>query len=456
MGHPSSSGGIINHRRRSSKIKWAIPIAGLSVALTFGVAAAASGPNDFNGQYFGDQPFNSQNHNYQNFFSNTQFSFLTAPLTNDPQCTLTVPANPLSAQGLATPYVLGSTAGTVCTESNQDTAAFVQAVILNPATGQVSAYNPVVEDATTPATPPPVPVLPPNAVVGIWTGFNDNILKLVGPGSSSFVNFAQQSYANSPQLFAALFRATSSGMLTVPPLGTSTTDGQTCPSIRDFSIVDQDQSDNVPVSYGAPFNVSNGSDDQLITNVNAAIGCTQWQVPLLSSPGQMTTTGPTDEVQAAYDQPAPAALVPAGDEFTTSNGQFLPPLGTGQPDLFIRDLYRAQVGQGPTFNNNDTTAYCQNLASVGEPRLATDATAESGFPAPSFAQIGTNLALVMANRFFATWTNLNCPTLTGKTSPITVTVNGAGVATAAAYGVSMPFVPTPPPPPVGHHNHHFG
>lgn len=369
--------------------------------------------------------------------------------------------------------MLNSTAGTVCTESNQDTAAFVQAVILNPATGQVSAYNPVVSDATAAATPPPVPVLPPNAVVGIWTGFNDNILKLTGPGASSFTNFAQQSYANSPQLFTALNQAVASGMLKVPPLGTAN-DGQACPSIRDFSIVDQDQSDNVPVSYGPPFNVSNGSDDQLISNIDAPLGCAQWQVPLLSSPGQMTTTGPLDEVQAAQFQMAPVALVPAGDEFTTSNGNFLPPLGNGQPNLFIRNLYRAEVGQPPAFDNFDTRAYCQNLAMVGAPRLARDAAVEATFPAPQFAMIGSNLALVLANRFSATWTNLNCPTLTGFQSPIQVTLNGA-IAVLARYGVvapattptptmtpmqgmptATPTTPTMEPTPMGHDGHHFG
>src|SRR5437764_8011812 len=55
-------------------------------------------------------------------------------------CTLSVPDDPLSARGLATPYVLAGP----CHESDPNTAAFVQAVILDRATGAVSLYDPLV------------------------------------------------------------------------------------------------------------------------------------------------------------------------------------------------------------------------------------------------------------------------------------------------------------------------
>lgn len=374
-------------------------------------------------------------------FARGQLGALTAK--ND--CTLSVPLDPASAEGLATPYVLANgNDGTVCTESNQTTAAFVQAIILDPATGQVTAYDPVVEDANSAATAPPVPVLPADAIVAVWTGFNGNVLKLTGLGANQFDNFAQQSYDNSPALFSALNLAAGQGMLTIPPLGNAN-DGRPCPSLRDFSVVDQDQSDNVPVAYGAPFNVSNGSDDQLISNIDQALGCGQWLVPLLSSPGQMTTTGPTDEVQAAKFQGSPVALVPAGDEFTTNNGQFLPPVGAGQADLPLVNLYRAEVGQPPTFDDQDTVGYCTNLAIVGAPRLWADAVAEERFPAPAFAMIGTNLANVLAMRFVTTYQNLNCAKLTGFTDPIRVVVNGNDVAVAAVYGSAKVIAPADPP-----------
>jgi len=287
-------------------------------------------------------------------------------------------------------------------------------------------------------------VLPPNAVVAIWTGFNGNVLKLTGLGASQFDNFAQQGYDNSIQLFTALNQAENRGLLAVPPLGIAN-DGRTCPTLRDFSVVDQDQSDNVPVTYGAPFNVSNGSDDQLLTSIDQALGCSQWQVPLLSSPGQVTTTGPLDEIQADKFQAGPVALVPAGDEFTTNNGQFLPPLGTGQPDLPLVNLYRAEIDQPPTFDDQDTVGYCQNLVTVGAPRLWADAVTEERSPAPAFAMIGTNLANVLAIRYVATFANLNCAKLTGEAIPITVRVNGNGVAISASYGGAIISAPAVPP-----------
>ena len=73
-------------------------------------------------------------------------------------CDIIVPANPLTAQGLATPYQLTGPNGMTpaqsgCTMANAaNLGAFVQATILNPATGQLSVYDPlVITQGTTPA-----------------------------------------------------------------------------------------------------------------------------------------------------------------------------------------------------------------------------------------------------------------------------------------------------------------
>ena len=83
-----------------------------------------------------------------------------ADATANPNCTLIVPANPLTAKGLATPYQLTATdpAAGPCDESNDNQTAFVQGAVLNPRTGQVSIYDPLVVDAgTQPAVAPVVP-----------------------------------------------------------------------------------------------------------------------------------------------------------------------------------------------------------------------------------------------------------------------------------------------------------
>src|SRR5437764_1420595 len=82
-------------------------------------------------------------------------------------CTLIVPSNPLSAQGLATPYQLVATdpANGPCNEANKVQAAFVQGAVIDPATGQISIYNPlVIDQGTRPAAALIVPKLPTNGV----------------------------------------------------------------------------------------------------------------------------------------------------------------------------------------------------------------------------------------------------------------------------------------------------
>ncbi len=346
-------------------------------------------------------------------------------LTPHPDCTLKVPAHPLTPKGLATPYVLSS-AGMTCHEGDNDTAAFVQATILNPATGAVSVYAPVVRDdgAALVGPAPPVPVLPRGAVVTIWTGFNGETLKLTGPGHDEFANFQQQGYANSIPFFAALYRSIRAGKTTVPPLGTSPKDGRPCPSARDFSIVDQDQSDNNPQAYPA-YGVRNASDERIVGTVDAALGCAPWTAPSLDpaiTGGAMSPSGPLQEAQAQFRQGAPVALIPGNNPFAMRNGK---------ASLALQNLLRAEVGQRPALVNG-TRAYCVNLAGPsGEGRLKLDAPILAGFPATN--PIGDNLANQLAARFVQTWTILGCQALTGRPSPVQVTVNDNGTATSATY-----------------------
>lgn len=77
-----------------------------------------------------------------------------ALFAQNPNCTIIIPDAPLSAVGLATPYQLIATkpADGDCHETNPNSSAFVQASILDPATGQISIYNPlVIDQGTTPA-----------------------------------------------------------------------------------------------------------------------------------------------------------------------------------------------------------------------------------------------------------------------------------------------------------------
>ena len=139
-----------------------------------------------------------------------------------------------------------------------------------------------------------------------------------------------------------------------------------CPTVHDFSLVDQDQSDNVTTQYlvtaggqtaepGSGVTgtlVNNGSDNLLLDMfVDPALGCTgsEFAVPTLSSPGTMEATQATDELLASADQKAPAALVPPNDPMTTVGADIdiIPndfPTA-GNLSTFKTDLYRAELGQ---------------------------------------------------------------------------------------------------------------
>src|SRR5882724_6815662 len=91
-----------------------------------------------------------------------------AAAANSLSCTIAVPANPLSAQGLATPYQLADG----CTMANGAEEAFVEATILAP-NGSVQIYNPLVIDAgTQPAAAPQAPTIARGSSVIIDFGFN--------------------------------------------------------------------------------------------------------------------------------------------------------------------------------------------------------------------------------------------------------------------------------------------
>jgi hypothetical protein len=374
-------------------------------------------------------------------------------------CTLIVPARPLSAKGLATPYqlVASDPANGPCNESNKAQAAFVQGAVIDPATGQISIYNPlVIDQGTQPAAAPVVPQLPANGVVALWFGFNGNNLTLQGTrGSlrqSNCVNgvrgsiFGQFAYCNAPAFFRAANRAIRAGLLNPPALGTAN-DGQICPSVRDFGLVDMDQSDNVITTYLVTANgqtaqmtaanvaalqntqtQANGSDNRLLAvALDGALGCTPWMAPDLADPGKMLPALPLNELQAAAHQAAPIALVPTGDPMVLNNNQ---------PDLNKINAYRRGVDQAAAGNLDaaSTTTYCQHLLAIGPARIQLDMQLTQGQASPDPAA-ANSLFTFLAQRFVASYgpNGLNCVGLLNTPDPIAVTTDGNGVAISATF-----------------------
>ena len=375
-------------------------------------------------------------------------------------CQIVVPANPLTAQGLATPFQLEGVDGQTCHEADPDTSAFAQGLIINPATGQLTVYNPLIVDAgTQPAVPPVVPSLPSDAIVALYFGFNGDVLTLTGPGMATGgcvdglpgSPFGQVSYCNAPQFFAAANQAIANGQLTIPPLGTAK-DGLPCMTTRDFGLVDQDQSDNVTTMYLALPNgqmaqdtsvnattlvsqgaqlVANGSDNLLLDHfVDPALGCTPYMAPDLANGGAPATNLGLNELQAAADQAAPVALVPLNDPMTLDND------GNASPEK--TDLYREGVDMPPLADaSGDGTQYCINITQVGMMRIAKDETLTVGQPTPD-AGAATNLFTFLASRLQQSYENLNCEQFTGQPNPITITSDANGVAVAASFGTFNP------------------
>jgi hypothetical protein len=324
--------------------------------------------------------------------------------------------------------------GGPCHEANPNQSAFVEATVLDPATGALSVYHPlVVDQGTQPASPPVLAALPANAVVGIWFGFNGTTLTLAGSGNSlgqgNCVNglpdspFGQFAYCNAPAFFNAASTAIGNHQLVVPALGKGN-DGLTCPTIRDFGIVDQDQSDNLTTTYLALGDgrtaqanaanaamlptrqkLTNASDNRLLNaQINSALGCTSFTAPDLTDGGNATTSLALDELQAAVQQAPPVALVPLRDPMAMVNNN---------QSVAKTNLYRAGVGQPAVDPNTETPlAYCQNLMTVGQQRLMTDRAIFQGRPSPA-PDMGQNLYAFLLQRFQKSLMNLGCGTQHG-------------------------------------------
>jgi hypothetical protein len=406
----------------------------------------------------------------------------TAPIITDAanvNCDIIIPAHPLTAQGLATPYLLTgpgtmTPAQSGCEMSNATAlGAFVQATILDPATGRLWVYDPlVITKGTTPAVAPAVPAIPADAIVTIDFGFNGTDLFQVGATGNALKEghcmdgqagsiFGQVSFCNGVAFFNAAFKDEREGRLKVPSAGTSAsmavTDGalgtgKACPVTRNFDMVDQDPSDNVTTEYllnpatgqtaqdtasnagnlqGSTL-LLNGSDNTLLDAfIDPVLGCTPYKAPDLANNDMPTTSQALDELLAAANQPKNAALIPENDEMVLdANNTF---------DAAKTDMYRAQMGQAPvnaaTNRASSPEMYCQNMIDIQTPFLAANqALLAQG--QPPVAGVGSNLLTFLANRLTMSFTNLACQDF-GLTNPVTVTVNGQGVAIAATFNTTM-------------------
>jgi hypothetical protein len=389
--------------------------------------------------------------------------------TTNTNCTLIVPTAPLTAQGLATPYQLTATdpAAGPCNEANADQSAFVQGAIVTP-NGQLTLYDPLVIDrGTRPAATPAPATVPTGASVAIWFGFNGDALTLrSAAGTNSLTQgqcvtgsngsiFGQFAYCNAQAFFQTANAAITSGALAIPANGTAS-DGLPCPTVRDFSLVDQDQSDNVNTHYlanangqtaqnnaagraavgGAAVDLANGSDNRLLTEfVLPTLGCTDFTKTNGADDGTATASLALQELFAAANQKAPIALVPLNDPMTLVNGQ---------ADAAKTNLFRAGTNQ-PAIGGTDTgdpATYCTNIFTnpAGIQRVFTDEAtfAKGTSPNPG---ADSNLFTFLADRANVSFTNLGCGALLNQANPVTLTTTN-NIVTAATFAPGQAATPT--------------
>ena len=383
--------------------------------------------------------------------------------TQSGNCTLSVPWNPLTAQGLATPYRLGDG----CSMTNPAQEAFVEATILSP-NGQVQVYNPlIITEGTRPAARPVVPRIPRGSQVILDFGFNGTNLLLTGPGafqgSSGCVDalgqsvIGQVSACNAVAFYTLANSEIAKGILKVPALGTAS-DGQPCQTTRDFALIDQDQSDNIYSQYlltgdgrtaqATPRNktrlgdatvLTNGSDNALLGYfVDPANGCKTFTANDMTSANGTQSSQALDELSAMANQKGKVAVIPTNDEMTLVGGNY---------SIAKTNVYRSLVDQPQLAANTDpnqvAAAYCMNMVNIAPAHDQLDASADAGTGSP-VPTIGNSLATFLGNRLSMSFKNLGCDAF-GLTDPVDVTADGNGVATAVTYNTAQQQATLPAP-----------
>jgi hypothetical protein len=374
---------------------------------------------------------------------------LTAPaagVDSNTTCDIIVPANPLSAQGLATPYQLTGPNGMTPAQSGCEMSngaklgAFVQATILDPATGALSVYEPlVITQGTKPDTPGmklDPPVIPADAVVTIDFGFNGADLVQVGATPTTLADghcvsgragsaFGPTSFCNGVNFFNAVQQAERKGLLKVPSPGTSNAivpsggdlgTGRSCPVISNFEVAGLDPGESVTTTYllnpltgqtaqdnqtyrsyiaGATLLHGNSANAVLDQYVDPILGCTPFEAPDLSNANVPASSEALDEIAAGAYQPKTAALVPENDKASSP------------------------------------AMYCQHLVDIQTPFLAANqkllATSQSPVTATA-----DNLLTFLANDLSASFTSLGCQQF-HLTNPVTLKRGSAGVTIAATF-----------------------
>jgi hypothetical protein len=379
------------------------------------------------------------------------FSFLltiSLSFVKSQDCYLSVPFDPLNT-GLFSPWYLSTNpiSEINCSQLTNGTEVFVEATIYDVDNHNFFVYNPLVIDILTlPALQPKVVTLPSNSVVIIHIGINGNSVTLI-PNITENLNsleigkcvnglpngslFGQFAYCNAIEFYQTVNNDINKGLLQIPPILNSTL-GDICPTTRSFSIVDQDQSDNVLTQYiitkdlklaqDTPYNrdflkvlkiISNGSDNRLLSEfINSAIGCKSFKACNLVHKNIKQSSVALNEIQAnLIPISLDVALVPSFNPMVLDNNL---------ESIEKVNLYRDGVNQPHilSLDINNNINYCIKMSNLTPPFLIKHESEFSNMISP-VENISNNLLNFLAFRFEKSWEILKCKELTKIDSPIT-------------------------------------
>ena len=328
----------------------------------------------------------------------------------------------------------------------QQTASFVEATIFNIPTKSFYIYNPLVLDKGNTSV---LPIIPSNItnddIVVLHFGTNSNSLSLISQPHNCLTctpsliegnciqginnsNFGQFSYCNADNFFKIVNQNCNI------PVVDKTILRDECPTVRSFTIVDQDQSDNVVTQYiltdnnivaqDTPENrlfleskndtlkfIQNGSDERLLILVSNAIRCKPLTAPDLINKNIFISSLVLNELQSKFNN-KDTGLIPVNNPMV---------LVDNLPSLEKINAYRIGVNQ-PIIKSLDeasTLPYCINMDKFALPFFYKYRTFLENASSPN-NDTANNLLNFLAFRFVNSWTILNCIQLTNFSSRLIV------------------------------------
>ena len=341
-------------------------------------------------------------------------------------CGLIVPENPLSYQGLNTPYILKSFTGNAadCSVLDQRTTVFVEIVIFDISASTFYIYNPLVVNRLKQIKIyDEIPQLPDQNIVGIWFGSNGVTFKLIdsnnslhfgdcidGYNGSIFGNFA---YCNARIFFTTI----SKYRISIPNIG-KTVNGFTCLTTRSFEFNEQYQISNVISSYivlnsykivmktiknlsifKPLFIIISKSNGYILNNyISIATGCTIFAGYDFTEQFIMKTSMILNEIYASLD--VEQVFIPSTHPSVTIDGV---------PNLNKLNLYRIGLNQSTVseIDYNDSRLYCDGIYKKTPIFLYKHHDLLNNYITPD-ETLGNSLLNVMISRFLTSWNTYNC------------------------------------------------